>query len=140
MNDLRPTLVLPLIAWIATLLFAGPGLYQAAFFDFAIPTLNEWIGLFVWGMGPLTNGTQIWFHGLRQVRPSIASGFMSAMPAAALTLSYIWLGDKFYPIHLVGFTLVFASIGLVTWAHRTKEKSQKDGENAAKSRSGVMPC
>lgn len=45
MNDLRPSLVLPLIAWIATLLFAGPGLYQAAFFDFAVPTLNEWIGL-----------------------------------------------------------------------------------------------
>ncbi len=140
MNDLPPTLVLPLSVWTATLLFAGPGLYQATFFDFAIPTLNEWFGLFVWGMGPLAIGTLIWFNGLRQVRASTASGYMSAMPASALILSYVWLGDKFHPIHLVGFALVFASIGLVTWAHLIKEKSQKDGESAAKSRSGAMPC
>jgi drug/metabolite transporter (DMT)-like permease len=65
---------------------------------------------------------------------------MSAMPAAALTLSYIWLGDKFHLIHLVGFALVFMSIGLVTWAHWIKEKSQEEGESAAESRSGAMPC
>ncbi|MDA3947634.1 MAG: DMT family transporter [Spirochaeta sp.] len=140
MNDLRPTLVLPLITWTATLLFAGPGLYQAASFDFTIPTLNEWIAVVVWGMGPLAIGTLIWFQGLRQVRPSTASGYMSAMPASALILSYVWLGDKFHPIHLAGFALVFTSIGLVTWAHLTKETSQKDGESAVKSPSGAMPC
>ncbi|MGM0431839.1 MAG: DMT family transporter [Spirochaetota bacterium] len=142
MNDLRPALVLPLIVWTATLLFAGPGLYQAVSFDFTIPTLNEWIGLFVWGMGPLAIGTLIWFKGLRQVRPSTASGYMSAMSVAALTLSYFWLGDAFHPIHLIGFFLVFTSIGLVTWAHLSKEKNQQEGEeeNAAKSRSCAMPC
>lgn len=140
MQDLRPSTVLPLIAWIATLIFAGPGLYQAADFNFATPNMNEWIGLLVWGMGPLAIGTMVWFHGLRQVRPSTASGYMSAMPAAALTLSYIWLGDKFHLIHLVGFALVFMSIGLVTWAHWIKEKSQEEGESAAESRSGAMPC
>jgi hypothetical protein len=67
MQDLRPSTVLPLIAWIATLIFAGPGLYQAADFNFATPTMNEWIGLLVWGMGPLAIGTMVWFHGLRQV-------------------------------------------------------------------------
>lgn len=140
MQDLRPSVVLPLISWIATLIFAGPGLYQAAYFDFDTPNINEWIGLLVWGMGPLAIGTLVWFHGLRQVRPSTASGYMSAMPAAALTLSYIWLGDKFHPIHLIGFALVFVSIGLVTWAHWINEKGQKDGESAAQSRSGAMPC
>lgn len=140
MHDLRPSVVLPLIAWIATLLFAGPGLYQAISFDFATPTLNEWIGLLVWGLGPLAIGTMVWFHGLQQVRPSTASGYMSAMPAAALILSYLWLGDKFHPIHLVGFALVFVSIGLVTWAHWVKEQDQEKGESAAESRSGAMPC
>lgn len=140
MNDLRPTLVLPLIAWTATMLFAGPGLYQAAFFNFAIPSLNEWISLFVWGMGPLAIGTLIWFQGLRQVRPSTASGYMSAMPATALILSYVWLGDTFHPIHLIGFILVFTSIGLVTWAHLIKENTQKGGKSAAQNRSSAMPC
>jgi drug/metabolite transporter (DMT)-like permease len=140
MKDLRPSVALPLIAWIATLLFAGPGLYQATQFDFSEPTANEWLGLLVWGMGPLAVGTLVWFHGLSQVPASTASGYMSAMPATALTLSYLWLGDAFHPIHLVGFALVFVSIGLVTWAHRIKEKSEQKGESAAESRSGAMPC
>lgn len=47
MHDLRPSVVLPLIAWIATLLFAGPGVYQALNFDFSEPSLNAWFGLVV---------------------------------------------------------------------------------------------
>jgi drug/metabolite transporter (DMT)-like permease len=136
----RNPVILPLIAWIATLLFAGPGLYQATQFDISGQTANEWIGLLVWGMGPLAVGTLVWLHGLSQVQASTASGYMSAMPATALILSYVWVGDAFHPIHLVGFALVFVSIGLVTWAHRIKEKSEQKGESAAESRSGAMPC
>ena len=65
---------------------------------------------------------------------------MSAMPASALALSYLWLGDKFYPIHLVGFVLVFSSIGLVTWAHRVKEASQQDKQRASESHNCALPC
>jgi drug/metabolite transporter (DMT)-like permease len=91
-------------------------------------------------MGPLAVGTLIWFRGLSQVAPSTASGYMSAMPASALTLSYFWLGDEFHPIHLVGFALVFTSIGLVTWAHRLKEANQEEKQCAADSSNCAMPC
>jgi drug/metabolite transporter (DMT)-like permease len=124
-NDLRPAVVLPLVAWVAAALFAAPGIVQATAFDFSKPSLNEWFGLAVWGLGPLAIGTLIWFHGLESVRPSTASGFMGAMPAAALALSYVWLGDAFHLVHLAGFALVFTSIGLVTWAHRISEREQK---------------
>lgn len=139
-KDLRPTLALPLIVWVAALLFAGPGLYQAMSFDFSTPTTNEWLGIVIWGMGPLPLGTLIWFRGLSQVPPSTASGYMSAMPAAALTLSYFWLGDEFHPVHLVGFALVFTSIGLVTWAHRIKEASQEEKQCAVDSCDCAIPC
>ena len=139
-RELSPVVALPLIVWVAVLLFAGPGLYQATSFDFAEPSLNAWIALVVWGMGPLAIGTLIWFRGLSQVSASTASGYMSAMPASALALSYLWLGDKFYPIHLVGFVLVFSSIGLVTWAHRVKEASQQDKQRAADSHNCALPC
>lgn len=139
-RDLRPTVALPLIVWVAALLFVGPGLYQAISFDFSTPTWNEWLGLVVWGMGPLAIGTLIWFRGLSQVPPSTASGYMSAMPASALLLSYFWLGDAFHPVHLVGFALVFASIGLVTWAHRLREAGQTEKECAADSCRSAMPC
>ena len=123
-NDLRPAVVLPLVAWVATLLFAVPGLMQARSFDFSIPTVNDWIALVVWGLGPLAFGTLIWFYGLEKVQASTASGFMGAMPTSALILSYVWLGDAFAPIHLVGFVLVFTSIALVTWAHRISERTK----------------
>lgn len=139
-RNLRPTVALPLIVWVATLFFAGPGLYQATSFDFSTPTLNAWLGLLVWGMGPLAFGTLIWFRGLSQVPPSTASGYMSAMPASALVLSYVWLGDAFHPVHLVGFALVFTSIGLVTWAQRVKEAAREEKQCAAESCSGAMPC
>lgn len=139
-RDLRPVVALPLIVWVAVLLFAIPGLYQATSFDFSTPTANEWLGLVVWGMGPLAIGTLIWFRGLSQVPPSTASGYMSAMPATALALSYVWLGDEFHPIHLVGFALVFTSIGLVTWAHRVKEARQEETETADQSPNCAMPC
>ncbi|KAA8981967.1 DMT family transporter [Halospina sp. K52047b] len=138
-KDLRPTVALPLIVWVATLLFAGPGLYQATSFDFSTPSPNEWLGLVVWGMGPLAVGTLIWFRGLSQVSASTASGYMSAMPASALTLSYFWLGDAFHPVHLVGFALVFTSIGLVTWAHRIKEADQEQVERAVDSCNCALP-
>lgn len=125
LNEVRPTVVLPLAVWIAVLIFAVPGLYQALSFDFAKPDFNQWLGLTVWGLGPLAIGTTIWFNGLEQVRPSTASGFMGAMPASALILSYVWLGDKFHYIHLLGFALVFISIVLVSWAYRIKEKSRE---------------
>jgi len=139
-KDLRPTLALPLIVWVAVLLFAGPGLYQAMSFDFSKPMPNEWLGIVIWGVGPLPLGTLIWFRGLGQVPASTASGYMSAMPAAALALSYFWLGDEFHPVHLVGFALVFTSIGLVTWAHRVKEASQEQKQCAVDSCDCTIPC
>jgi len=139
-RELSPAVALPLIVWVATLLFTGPGLYQATSFDFSEPSLNAWIALVVWGMGPLAIGTLIWFRGLNQVSASTASGYMSAMPASALALSYLWLGDEFYPIHLVGFALVFSSIGLVTWAHRVKEAGQDNKQRAVDGHNCALPC
>jgi drug/metabolite transporter (DMT)-like permease len=63
--------------------------------------------------------------GLQKVKASTASGFMGAMPASALVLSYIWLGEAFHWVHMVGFALVFASIGLVSWAHHIREKRRQ---------------
>jgi drug/metabolite transporter (DMT)-like permease len=124
LKDLRPVVVLPLAAWVAVICFAIPGTVQALDFEFSKPNLNEWFALFWWGVGPFAIGTLIWFYGLEQVRSSIASGFMGAMPASALVLSYVWLGDKFHWIHLIGFALVFTSIGLISWAHRLQEKRE----------------
>jgi len=73
------------------------------------------------------------------VKASTASGFMGAMPASGLVLSYVWLGDKSHWIHLVGFALVFASIGMVSWAHRLKEQEMAEKKQVYEGHS-LCPC
>lgn len=125
-EEVRPTLLIPLAAWIAVALFAGPDLYQAASFDFTSPTLQQWVALAWWGIGLYGIGTMLWFYGLKSVHASTASGFMGAMPASGLLVSYVWLGEAFQWIHLAGFALVLAAIGLVAWAHRRGQASTSD--------------
>lgn len=121
-NSVKPLILVPLAAWIAVLLFAVPGIYQMSNFDFSTPTTEQWTALFWWGIGPFGIGTMLWSLGLKAVKASTASGFMGAMPASGLLVSYFWLGDQFYWIHLVGFALVLGGIGMVTWAHWLGEK------------------
>jgi drug/metabolite transporter (DMT)-like permease len=119
----------PLAGWIAAILFAVPAGYQTLSFDFAVPGWNDWAALLWWGVGPFGIGTMLWFLGLKAVKASTASGFMGAMPASGLLVSYIWLGEAFRWSHLVGFTFVLAGIGMVSWAHYRSEKiAQRQGE------------
>ena len=127
--NVRPILLVPLAGWIAAILFAVPAGYQALSFDFAGVDWNDWAALLWWGVGPFGIGTMLWFLGLKSVKASTASGFMGAMPASGLLVSYIWLGDTFYWIHLVGFAFVLGGIGMVSWAHYRSEKiAQQQGK------------
>ena len=127
--NVRPILLVPLAGWIAAILFAVPAGYQTLSFDFAVPGWNDWAALLWWGVGPFGIGTMLWFLGLKAVKASTASGFMGAMPASGLLVSYIWLGEAFRWSHLVGFTFVLAGIGMVSWAHYRSEKiAQRQGE------------
>jgi drug/metabolite transporter (DMT)-like permease len=138
-SEVRPVLLIPLAAWIAVGIFAGPGLYQAARFDFGTPSVEQWSALAWWGVGPYGIGTMLWFYGLKSVQASTAAGFMGAMPASGLLVSYVWLGEAFYWIHLVGFALVLAAIALVAWAHRHGEATAEAKGKASKSRT-IYPC
>lgn len=120
-SEVRPVLLIPLAAWMATALFAGPAIYQASRFDFGGPSLEQWIALAWWGVGPFGIGTMLWFYGLKSVQASTAAGFMGAMPASGLLVSYVWLGEAFHWMHLVGFALVLAAIAMVAWDHRRGE-------------------
>ena len=138
-KEVRPVLLIPLAAWTAAVLFAGPGLYQAAQFDFAAPGTEQWIALAWWGVGPFGIGTMLWFYGLKSVQASTASGFMGVMPASGLLVSYVWLGEAFHWVHLVGFALVLAAIALVAWAHRRGEATAA-AEGRAFQGCTAYPC
>ncbi len=138
-SEVRPVLLIPLAAWIAVGMFAVPGLYQAASFDFGAPSIEQWSALAWWGIGPYGIGTMLWFYGLKSVQASTAAGFMGAMPASGLLVSYVWLGEAFHWIHLVGFALVLAAIALIAWAHRHGEAAAEAKGKAYRSCT-IYPC
>ena len=61
-------------------------------------------------------GTVLWYRGVKEVKGSVAAGFMGVMPLSALVLSYVLLNEQFEWIHAIGMALELVAIGLMAWA------------------------
>ena len=61
-------------------------------------------------------GTVLWYAGVKQTPGSTAAAYMGVMPISALVLSYLLLGEPFEWLHLLGFGVVLAGVGLVAWS------------------------
>ena len=77
----------------------------------------SWLALLWWGVATLGVGSALWYRGVSRAEGTTAAGFMAVMPASALLLSYVLLGEAFHMIHLAGIALVAGSVGLMSWAH-----------------------
>lgn len=102
--------------------------------DFTAVPVQSWLALVWWGVGTLGAGSALWYMGVSRAEGTTAAGFMAVMPASALLLSYFLLGEAFQPIHLLGITLVMASVGIMSWVHM----SAKGGHETHPS--GTYPC
>ncbi|WP_162915185.1 DMT family transporter [Desertibaculum subflavum] len=87
--------------------------------DFAIAEVppHAWIAVAWYGAGTLAIGSWLWYSGIARAEGSVAAGFMGVMPASALILSYVLLGEEARALHLIGFAVVFAGVLLVSWEH-----------------------
>jgi drug/metabolite transporter (DMT)-like permease len=97
--------------------FIPLGLMDVGAINWSELTWHHWAGAIWWGAGTLGLGSILWYSGVAQVQGSTAAGFMGVMPVSALVLSYLLLGEPFRWIHLAGFTIVFAGVLLISWAH-----------------------
>ena len=112
-----PNLVAFLAVALALPLFLPLAIWQWQ--DFAIGEMDRraWLAVVWWGAGTLALGSWLWYSGLAKAEGAIAAGFMGVMPASALILSYVLLGEAFRWIHLAGFATVFAGVLLISWEH-----------------------
>lgn len=60
----------------------------------------------------------LWFNGLRRVSASLAGVFAIFLPATAVALSVVWLGEPFGAAHAAGFALMAGSLLVATWPGR----------------------
>lgn len=125
-RDVNPLVVAFLAAALAIPLFLPLAAWEWPRFDAAAVATGGWIAALWYGAGTLALGTWCWYSGIAKTEGSIAAAFMGLMPASALVLSYLLLGERFQWIHLAGFGIVFAGVLLMSWEHaRMAREDQK---------------
>ncbi|MGE3181566.1 MAG: DMT family transporter [Phycisphaerae bacterium] len=125
-----PVFVACLAAALAVPAFVPFAIWQWTQFDPKNVGTGAWIALVWYGAGTLALGTWLWYSGVRKAEGSVAAGFMGVMPASALILSYILLGEQFRWMHLLGFLIVFAGVLLISWEHARMSSNDQQEDNA----------
>jgi len=121
-RDANPLVVAFLAAALAIPLFLPLAAWEWPRFDAAAVAAGGWLAALWYGAGTLALGTWCWYSGIAKTEGSIAAAFMGLMPASALVLSYLLLGERFQWIHLAGFAVVFAGVLLMSWEHARMAK------------------
>jgi len=116
-KDLPPVLVAALAAAVSIPIFLPFAVWQWTTFDISTVGWPAWVALTWYGLGTLALGSWLWYAGLAHAQGSVAAAFMGVMPASALALSYLLLGEPFRWVHLLGFAIVFASVLLISQEH-----------------------
>lgn len=116
-QDRDPLLIAFLAAALSLPLFLPLALWQIASVDWNAITIGAWLAVIWYGAGTLALGSWLWYSGLVGAEGSVAAAFMGVMPASALVLSYVLLGEAFEWLHLLGFAVVFSSVLLISLEH-----------------------
>jgi len=116
-RDANPLVVAFLAAALAIPLFLPLAAWEWPRFDAAAVPPGGWLAALWYGAGTLALGTWCWYSGIAKTEGTIAAAFMGLMPASALALSYLLLGERFQWIHLAGFGVVFTGVLLMSWEH-----------------------
>ncbi|WP_340119470.1 DMT family transporter [Pelagibius sp. 7325] len=116
-RDANPLVVAFLAAALAIPLFLPLAAWEWPRFDAAAVATGGWLAALWYGAGTLALGTWCWYSGIAKTEGTVAAAFMGLMPASALVLSYLLLGERFQWIHLAGFGIVFAGVLLMSWEH-----------------------
>lgn len=112
-----PGLVAFLASVVAIPLFIPLAIGQWDEFALTEVSASAWAAVAWYGAGTLALGTWLWYSGVRNASGAVAAGFMGVMPVSAFVLSYVLLGEEFRMLHLVGFVIVAAGVGLISWEH-----------------------
>lgn len=120
-----PILVAFLGAALSVPLFVPFAIWQLQDFDVSSVTWGAWSAAIWYGAGTLALGSWLWYSGVARAEGVVAAGFMGVMPASALVLSYVLLGEAFRWVHVVGFGVVFVGVLLISWEHAQMERRER---------------
>jgi drug/metabolite transporter (DMT)-like permease len=112
-----PVLVAFLAAAVAVPVFLPFAIWQWPQVELSKIGWGAWAAVAWYGAGTLALGSWLWYAGIARAEGTVAAAFMGVMPASALALSYLLLGESFRWVHLAGFLTVFLGVLLMSWEH-----------------------
>jgi drug/metabolite transporter (DMT)-like permease len=98
---------------LGMLFFLPFAVYDATGFDFAGPSLADWLPIVYFGLAVTVGAFLLWFHGVASVPASTAAVFTGILPISAVVLSALVLGEPFGWSGLAGMGCVLAGIALI---------------------------
>ena len=128
-----PVLLAFLAAALAVPVFLPFAVWQWREFNVADVDVRAWSAILWYGAGTLALGTWLWYSGLQTVEGTVAAAFMGVMPASALLLSYLLLGEDFRWGHIAGFATVFAGVLLISWEHGRMSSNARSQDTLRKT-------
>jgi len=117
-----PLLLAALGSTLSVPLFLPLAVAQAGGANWSGVAPADWAALIWYGLGTLAFGSWAWYGGVAKVQGSTAAAFMGVMPASALALSYLLLGEPFRWLHLAGFGVVFLGVVLISREHASADR------------------
>ena len=105
-----PVFVATAMSVLGMIMFAPLGIIEAMTYDFALPSITDWIVMGYYGVFITVIAFFLWFSGVEKVPGTTAGIFTAVMPVCAVTFSYIFLGETFRSAHALGCAAVVAAI------------------------------
>lgn len=112
----------------ALLLFiVGLGIEPGGLYRLADGTAAVWIVFFASGIVATGIGHLLYNHAIEKIGPAESSVFLNMTPFFALVGSYLFLGERLYITHVLGFILIVAGVlfgtGVIEhWIHKRKKR------------------
>ncbi|MNX07836.1 putative DMT superfamily transporter inner membrane protein [compost metagenome] len=99
-------------------LFLPAGLYQAASFDFSIPSNGDWLCLIYLAVIVTVIGFVLWYYGVSAVSTSTSASFTGIIAVSSLVLSSLLLHEPMGWNHLIGMAIVIGAVILSARSER----------------------
>lgn len=111
------------LLFCSLLLLLPPALYEAKGMT-ALPDLTAFLAILYYGVFATVLAYLLWTHGVTKVSGTVAGAASAAMPASAMILGVIVLGEELSWEHIAGCLLIITGILVTSWAPARQETTR----------------
>jgi drug/metabolite transporter (DMT)-like permease len=111
------------VALASGLLLAVLPMYKSsAGVTFSMPIPSQWFWLVISGIAGLGFGDLLAYEALATLGPRRTTQLMTLAPVASVLLAWVWLGETFHPLALLGMAIVLAATSYAVLVRASQEQ------------------